>query len=336
MNRPSVIDIARRCKVSPSTVCRALNRGHEINAKTRARILQACDRLGYCKDNAASSLRLKQSNTLACLMPDLENELFVEKLHFLKASCRAAGFDWQLASFQNQEEAENQLRRLVSSRPAGIILSCALSDSMRHLIARNQIPVAGCDLDDPLCDCVALDRIAGCRQAINHLFQQQRRRILLLGSSLKNERGIAYQQAHDEHQIPIDPALIHAIPFARNLYEYGHEQTRARLKQSSFDAIFAVNDACAIGAMRALHEAGLSVPGQVAVVGFDNIMAAPFHRPSLTTVAQPKEELAQQSIAFLMARIQKPSIPRQFIRLPTQLIVRESSQPSAIASSLHP
>ena len=125
--------------------------------------------------------------------------------------------------------------------------------------------------------------------------------------------------------IPVQPELIGGPFSGRDLYEYGRRETAAALSRIRFDALFAVNDAAAIGALRALRDAGLRTPQDVAVIGFDDIMAAAHAAPPLTTVAQPKEQMAMACVHLLQQRRQHPATPCRHLRLAPELRLRESA-----------
>jgi DNA-binding LacI/PurR family transcriptional regulator len=324
LGRPSVLDVARECGVSPSTVCRALNRGSDVAADTRAQVLAVCARLGYAKNTAASTLRRRGARVIAALMPDQDNELFVQKLFFLKQAVVQAGYGWYLANYRDESEAEGCLRELLGLAPAGVLLSGPVASGLPALLTRNRVAAVGYDADVPELDGVALDREAGSLTAVRHLLAAGRRRVLLLGASADSERGRGYVRAHEQVGCAVVPELVQAAAFGRDLFVYGHEQCRRLLERTTFDAVYAINDACAIGAMRALFEQGIRVPEEVAVIGFDGIMAAAYTVPALTSVEQPKEKMAEHAIAFLCRRLTEPATPRQFIRLVPELRLRES------------
>jgi DNA-binding LacI/PurR family transcriptional regulator len=322
--QPSVVDIARATGVSPSTVCRALNDKGEINARTKRKIIAASTRLGYVRNAAASNLRLSRADTIACLMPDGDNELLIDKLHHLKREVHAAGYQWRISPYRDDAERDALLHEILASRPAGLVLKGRLTAGSRRRVVERVAAVAYDD-DVPGVDSVVLERSCGVRDAVEYLFSKGRTRILLLGGDLVHARGKGYREAHESARVPIDPALVVDEPFGRDLYSYGYLQTSVALSRVQFDALAAVNDACAIGAMRALREARIDVPGDVSVVGFDNIMASQYTVPSLTTIAQPVEQMAALAFEFLQKRISRRRSPRRVARLGTTLVVRESA-----------
>jgi len=325
MRTPSVIDVAKAAGVSPSTVCRALNGRGEINARTREKILAASKRLGYVRNAAASNLRLKRSDTVACVMPDGDNELHIDKLHLLKRRITDAGYRWALSTFRGGDERDALLDEIVAARPAGLVVRGKVAAEKLGVLRARGVPTVFYDDDVPGFDSVVLDRARGVEQAVRFLLDKGRRRVLLLGSGLANDRGRGYVAAHKAARVRVDRSLARDEPFGRDLYAYGYEQTAAALAEVEFDAMVCVNDACAIGAMRALHEAGLGVPDRVSIVGFDNIMVSAYTTPALSTVAQPIDEMAQQAVSLLTARIAKPGVKRRRIELATAFLARESA-----------
>ncbi len=323
--RPSVTAVARACGVSPSTVCRALNTVGDINAATRDRILACCARLGYSRDAAASAMRGRRPPVVACLMPDQGHELYMDKLFHLKEQVRQAGFLWRFYGYADPVEGEGYFREILESRPVGLIFNLALNPEQLRRLRAAELPTVAYDLELPGLDGVVLDRQAGCQAAAARLLERGRRRILLLGSGLDSDRGRGYIAAHAAAAVPMDPKLVVDRPFGRDLFEYGWRETTDALRRTRVDALFAVNDAAAIGALHALRAAGLQTPQDVAVIGFDDIMAAAHAAPPLTTVVQPKAELAAQSVRLLLRRQQHPAAARRVLRLATTLCIRESA-----------
>lgn len=324
-SRPSVTDIARACGVSPSTVSRALNEHADINERTRRKVMAACSRMGYCRNTAARSLRLSGSDVVALLMPDQTNELFIDKALALKDALDAAGLRWRLWSHSGGDGAERIVDEIVGFHPQGLIASGWLSARSLRMLSRSRTPLVCHDMSTELADCVALDREAAAFEMASHLLRSGRRRVLALGLGCIGPRFDGYHRARREAGIPVDPALEWNVPFGRDLFEYGHVQTFKALDAVRFDSIYAVNDASAIGSMRALSERGLAVPGDIAVAGFDGIMAGAYVTPSLTTTVQPKEEMARLAVEFLTNRVRSPKTPRQSVLLKAELAVRESA-----------
>lgn len=325
MSAPSVKLVAKECGISPSTVSRALNGKGDINFKTRKLVLDACAKLGYVRNDAASRLRGQDSKLIACVMSEAENELFVDKIHKLKQLARASGYEWLLSPFRSVEERSEVVRSLIAAGVAGIIVDGGCDEASLHLLQCNKVPAVVYDGESSQVDSVFLDRESGVFSAMEHLFSQGRKRVVLLGSSDAGPRYRAYAGAHAKYGVNLSAELLISDAFGRNLYEYGYEQTLDLIATASFDAIVAVNDACAIGAIRALSEKQYDVPGRISVIGFDDIMVSPFATPPLTTVRQPVAEMASSTIELLLARIKHPDLPLARRSHTTELVIRESA-----------
>jgi DNA-binding LacI/PurR family transcriptional regulator len=322
---PSVLDVARLSGVSPSTVCRVINKRKNVSEKARLSVLEACASLGFKKNAAASLLRLRRSDIVACLMPDSTNEMFIDKLYHLKLAVLGLGRVWRLHNFHTQEEALQLLEEIVAARPAAAILGCKLTEDARRLLDSNDIAALCYDADDPAYDSVALNRAEGVYEAISHVLASGRKRILALGFPQDSERGEGCVRALAEAGMAPEEMVFHQSAGDRDLFKFGYVETEYALNHFKFDAIMAINDACAIGALRRLGERGLKVPEDVAVIGFDDIMVSSFATPSLSTVAQPKELMAEKAREFLERRLAEPDAPRQFACLKTSFVKRESA-----------
>jgi DNA-binding LacI/PurR family transcriptional regulator len=155
------------------------------------------------------------------------------------------------------------------------------------------------------------------------MIDKGRTRIALLGSSPEDIRGVGYTEAFEKSGMELDTSLIISEPFGRDLFAYGYEQGSKLAESLEFDGVQCVNDACAIGLIRALGEKGIQVPHDVSVAGFDDIMVSRYQSPALSTVAQPKEELARKTADFLFERM-KNVAPPQHVELETEFINRET------------
>lgn len=325
MSKASVVSIAAACGVSPSTVCRALNGKPGVNPRTLAKVMDARARLGYSKNAAASNLRLRRPEAIVGVMAEADHELFIEKLRALRTLAARAGHSWTTRSYRDAAEAELFVREALCQSPAGIVSTWEGLDALAQSPLFLDVPALAFDWPSAQFDHVALDRSHGYREATRYLLRQGCLRPLLLGFGFGCARGQGVRQALAERGLEPDPTLVVDLPFGHDLAQYGHSQTQAALGRVDFDAVLAVNDNCAIGALRALHEAGVAVPGRVRVVGFDDIMLSGHVIPALTTISQPKEAMADYAIKFLLNRIGAPGLSRQTITLRPSLVVRESA-----------
>ena len=335
--RPTSFDIAELAGVSQPTVSRALSGHHSVSAETRARVLAAAEKLHYTVDKNASSLRRRQSRTLALLFfedptPDdtLINPFYLSMLGSMVRACGTAGYDL-LISFQ-QMSADWHVDFEDSRKADGLILLgygdyLATQPRLQQLLDQGTHFVRwGAAREGQLGITVGSDNERGGRLAAEHLIAQGRTRLAFLGTADEAspeflERWVGFRQAQQDAGLTVDPRLT---VDARPSEESGRAAALTLLASGiAFDGIFAASDLAAIGAMRALVEAGRSVPGDVSVVGFDDMAAARLADPPLTTIAQDPRVAGARLVDTLIAAVEGRTPPS--VLLPIRLIVRASS-----------
>ena len=335
--RPTSFDIAYAAGVSQPTVSRALRGDRAVSAKTRERIQQIARDLNYTVDKNASSLRSQRSNTIALLFfedptPDesMINPFFLAMLGSITRACADRGLDL-LISFQRMED-DWHVQYQDSHRADGLIL-LGYGDYTVYRKRLDQLEAQGTHFarwgsvsSDSSGVTVGTDNHAAGVLAGRHLAETGRKAVAFLGHADEHYPEFAGRYAGlceglRESGIEADRALqFDAI----TTEEAGHAAAAALLASGkAFDAVFAASDLIAIGAMRALAEAGRSVPGDVAVVGFDDIPAASLTTPPLTTVMQDIRGAGQALVETLIAQIEGRDLPPR--KLPGKLIVRGSS-----------
>lgn len=335
--RPTSFDIAYAAGVSQPTVSRALRGDKSVSASTRARIEAIARDLNYTVDKNASSLRSQRSNTIALLFfedptPDesMINPFFLAMLGSITRACADRGLDL-LISFQRMED-DWHVQYQDSHRADGLIL-LGYGDYTKYRERMDQLARQGTHFarwgsvsSDSSGVTVGTDNVAAGRLAGEHLIERGRRRIAFLGHAddhypefAGRYRGLV--EAMKSAGIEAERALQFD---ALTTEKEGHSATRALLDSGQeFDAIFAASDLIAIGGMRALAEAGLKVPQDVAVVGFDDIPAASLTTPPLTTVMQDIRGAGQALVETLIAQIEDRELPPR--KLPGRLVVRAST-----------
>ncbi len=335
--RPTSFDIAYAAGVSQPTVSRALRGDKAVSAKTRARIEQIARDLNYTVDKNASSLRSQRSNTIALLFfedptPDesMINPFFLAMLGSITRACADRGLDL-LISFQRMED-DWHVQYQDSHRADGLIL-LGYGDYTQYRERMEQLGRQGTHFarwgsvsSDSSGVTVGTDNVAAGRLAGEHLIAGGRSRIAFLGHAddhypefAGRYRGLV--EALRGAGLGPDPALRFD---ALTTEEEGRSAAQALLDGGArFDAIFAASDLIAIGAMRALADVGLTVPEDVAVVGFDDIPAASLTTPPLTTVMQDIRGAGQALVETLLAQIEGRDLPPR--KLPGTLVVRRSS-----------
>ena len=336
-SKPTSFDIAYLAGVSQPTVSRALRGSRSVSLATRQRIEAIARELNYSVDKNASSLRSQRANTIALLFfedptPDESNinPFFLAMLGSITRECGARGLDL-LISFQKMED-DWHVRYQDSHRADGLIL-LGYGDYTLYARRLEQLVGAGTHFvrwgsvgADTIGPTVGSDNRGAGRMAGDHLLGVGRRRIAFLGHADGHypefaDRYAGLCDAMRAHGLTPDPALqIDALTSE----EAGQAAARTLIGRGApFDAIFAASDLIAIGAMRALAQAGLSVPGDVAIVGFDDIPAASLTSPPLTTVMQDMKGAGQLLVDTLVAQIEdRPPPPGT---LPARLVVRGST-----------
>jgi DNA-binding LacI/PurR family transcriptional regulator len=335
--RPTSFDIAAIAGVSQPTVSRALSGNPSVSAETRARVLAAARDLHYTVDKNASGLRRQHSRTIALLFfedptPDdtLINPFYLSMLGALTRCCALAGYDL-LISFQ-QLSGDWHVDYEDSRKADGILLLgygdyVTARPRLEQLVGQGTHFVRwGAAREGQVGTTVGSDNEQGGYLAAKHLIERDRRSIAFLGTVSAGspefvERWAGFKRALDEAGIAHDPRLaIAAMPTE----ESGRLAALRLLDQDvAFDAIFATSDLAALGAMRALHDARIDVPGDVSIVGFDDLAAARLSEPPLTTIAQDARQAGEALVTTLIATIEERAPDN--VLLPVRLVVRGSS-----------
>ena len=336
--RPTSFDIAYAAGVSQPTVSRALRGDRSVSVKTREKIEKIARDLNYTVDKNASSLRSQRSNTIALLFfedptPDesMINPFFLAMLGSITKATADEGLDL-LISFQRMED-DWHVQYQDSHRADGLIL-LGYGDYTKYRERMEQLAKQGTHFarwgsvsSDSSGVTVGTDNVGAGRLAGEHLLAQGRRQIAFLGHADEH-----YPEFSGRHA-GLCSAMVAAgvepderLQFdALTTEEQGHAAAKALIESGlGFDAIFAASDLIAIGAMRALAEAGLKVPEDVAVVGFDDIPAASMTTPPLTTVMQDIRGAGQILVETLLAQIEGRDLPPR--KLPGRLVIRGSSK----------
>jgi DNA-binding LacI/PurR family transcriptional regulator len=335
--KPTSFDIAQLAGVSQPTVSRALRGSPTVSAATRQRIEAIARQLHYTVDRAASNLRSGRTKTLALLLfrdpsPDdtVVNPFFLGMLGSIMSASAAHGYDL-LVSFQ-QMSSDWHVDYEDSHRADGVILLgygdyADYHARLERLVAQGTHFVRwGSVRPGQPGLTLGCDNIAGAREATRHLIAQGRTRIAFLGDATDHypefqDRHRGYAAALAAAGLAVDPRLQVA---AITTEEDGTRAARTLLARGiGFDAIVAASDMIALAALRVLAEAGRDVPGQVALVGFDDIPAAGLANPPLTTVAQDVGMAGRRLVDRLLAAVRGEPVTGEV--LPTHLVVRRSS-----------
>ena len=326
--------IAGELGVSITTVSKVLNNREDIGHATRARVLAKVAELGYQPNAVARSLTLRRTNTLGVVIPDLMHSFFVEIVAGLETIASPRGYGLLLCS-SNEDPAKEraEIDMLRQRQVDGIVLASVNATGNTDLLQRLRplgIGLVMIDRDDHLavkCDRVVTDDVKVGTLATSHLIEQGRTAIAhIMGPSIAHakRRADGYRAALKEHGVRARPEWIVRGGFMEADGRRAMEQLLAA--RPRVDAVFAANDPSAIGAMKAIWDAGLRVPDDIAVVGAGAIALGDLLRVPLTTVSWSRDEQGKQAGELLLDRIgPEPSDRFRSVVIPPQLIVRHSS-----------
>ncbi len=328
----TIKDVARQAEVSLATVSHVINNTRYVSDELRARVLAAMEALNYRPNAAARSLRSGETRTIGLIVPDNSNPFFAEIARVIEDIGFDNGYSVILCNSDgNIQKEKSYVQLLISKRVDGVIFiasqgtSAAISD-----LAAQHIPIVIADrqIGHPDVDEVMVDNEQGGYQATQYLLSLGHRRIgCICGPSRLTPSSLrfkGYQRALKDGGVPFREELV----VSGDLRFQGGERCMRKLLDlpQRPTAVFAFNDMMAIGAIRAIRNAGLRVPEDISLVGFDNIPISTATYPALTTVAQPIPRLAKTITHLLIERIQKAheSCPARQVTLETHLVVRDS------------
>lgn len=327
----SIKDIARAAGVSYSTVSRALNDNPRVNPETQRRIKYLAEEMGYLPSAVARGLVTRRTRTIAAVVPTISDLFFAAVTHAIEETALERGYSVILANSGGESQRElAELQALRERRVDGIILAAAHSGSRyASVLEGTDIPVVIINNvhEEHYGYSVEMDNFTGSLEAMQHLLGLGHRRIAYItgpGEEWDNlERLRGYKQTLLAHNLPIAPDLIAGGGVEP---QQGLEAARLLLAlPSPPTAIFCYNDTVALGAIRAAHIAGLRIPRDLSIVGFDDIALSAYFEPPLTTMAQPKKEMGDQAVQMLLNLLN--GNPVENCVLPGHLVIRESTAP---------
>jgi len=328
---PTISDVAKRAGVSPATVSRVLQGAKNVRPDTRAKVERTIKELGYVPSAVAQSLRSKRTRSIALVVSDITNTFWTTVARGVEDVAQSHRYSVLLCNTdENLAKQRQYLDFLIRQQVDGVIIAPYDSDA-QHLdqLRKRNIPtvivdrrIEGWDVDS-----VLSDSIAGSRALVQHLVSLGHKRIAVLSgpsiTSTAEDRIAGYCMALDEAGIPIDPDLIRRGEFRT---ASGENLTHRLLdEEPTTTAIFAANNAIALGVIDAIAKRGLRIPQDVALVCFDDLPNASHLFPFLTVVAQPVYDLGVNAAQLLLSRLDsEASLRPRHVVLPSRLIVRHS------------
>ena len=336
----TIREIAKACHVGVSTVSRALNNHPDINQKTKDKIMKAIQDYGYVPNNAARNLKRSDGKTVAVLIKGITNPFFSDMVEIFESKLQAKGYTMTIQHVDEHQDEANVAYMLEKEKKLnGIIFLGGIFSNSEERLDRITVPfvfstVGVTDsVNHRRYAYVSVNDVKESRRMVEYPLRIGRDRIAILCASGQDQsigslRLRGYLEALKGQGIPMDEKLICRPSGAEHTYSYENGyQSVTRLIESGteFNCIYAISDTIAIGAMRALHDAGLRIPEDVAVAGFDGISTGRYTMPSLTTIKQPDHDMAEETIEALFDQIDNPELPKRHRLCRGELVVGEST-----------
>ena len=337
--RVTLNDVAQAAGVSPITVSRALRGERAVAAPLVARVLAASERLGYVPDPAARALASQRSNHVAILIPKLSNALFVDLLDAAQQTLRSAGFQTLIGVTHYDESQEEQLlREQLLHRPAGLLITgLDHNAATRQLMARSQVPCVHLmdlppneDPDEPNDEapyCVGFRQYEAGAALTRQLLGGGRRRIAFAGAQLDPrvmQRLYGWRDVLQAAGV-YEPTLEWLNPASSSLALGGIMFEQIMGQSPAVDAIFFCNDDLAQGALLAALRLGISVPGRVAIAGFNDLTGSDQLVPPLTTVRTPRAAIGEAGAQMLLSLMRGEAPAQRLVNLGFEIVQRGSS-----------
>ncbi|HEX7049207.1 MAG TPA: LacI family DNA-binding transcriptional regulator [Longimicrobiales bacterium] len=326
----TIKEVARRAGVSVATVSRVFNNSGPVSEETRRRIHAVAKRLRYTPNSAARSLITSRTSAVGVLLPDLYGEFFSEVIRGIDRTAQAHGYHLLVSGWHNDRAAIETMLRSMRGRVDGLIVMSPHLDARAlttNLPENLPAVLLNCPVEGDAFDALNIDNFGGAYEMVRHLVAHGHRRVALIKGAEANhdaqERQRGYRAALRDGGAEWSESLELAGDFKES------SGYRAALEALALEprptAIFAANDSMAIGALSALRESGLSVPGEMAVAGFDDIPIARYVTPSLSSVHVAIDELGARACDRLIEAVkEKNRHQRRQEQLPTRLVLRDS------------
>lgn len=323
----TIHDVAALSGVAASTVSRALSNPDRVNFRTRARIEAAASQLAYVPNAQAKALSSGRTRAVAVLVADITNPFYFDIIRGTQLQLKAAGYTQLLVDTEESDEVEvNTIEQLLNTAD-GVILTASRLDDDALAAAAEKMPLVTINRSVPGVPSVLLDTPTATNQALDHLISLGHTHIAYLGGPASSSSNIRRWEALGTAAQERGVDVVRLGPFAPRTHS-GAAAADA-LVHSGATAGIAFNDLMAIGMLQRLQARGVRVPGDISIVGCDDIFGADFCSPPLTTVTAPVEQAGRVAVAMLLSRLNPGNgLPRNLSVLPTHLTIRGSTGPA--------
>lgn len=329
---PNLTDVAKRAKVSIATVSRVVNNSDKVVPATRDLVVKAIAKLGYKPNRVARRLRQRggKCHLLGLIIPDIQNPFFSEMARAVEDTAYANEFAVMLCNSDEDLKKEQFYIDVMRSESVdGIILPpIHETDPVVMKLVESGMPVVTVDrsLAQNVTDKVEIDNHRGAYDAVEHLIGLGHRRIGLISGqqniSTSRERFRGFKDALAAHNLDVPPEYCVRGDFKQ---ASGRALAEALLSLPfPPTALFVLNNLMTVGALEAIHSLGLKIPGEVALIGFDDLPWAEVFNPPLTVIRQPAYEVGAAAVELLLKRLADPKAPRAHLTLLPRLVIRKS------------
>ncbi|MDG0812295.1 catabolite control protein A [Cohnella rhizosphaerae] len=330
----TIYDVAREAGVSMATVSRVVNNNPNVKPQTRKKVYEAIERLGYRPNAVARGLASKKTTTVGVVIPDIANANFAEVARGIEDIANMYHYNIILCNADKRKEKEIRvINTLLEKQVDGLLfMGGVVTDEHIQAFNTSNVPIVLCATTDEkgTMPSVDIDHETAAYDAVRKLIDEGHTRIAMISGTLQDPangyaRYQGYKRAIEESGIAFDETLVRVGNYR---YESGIEAVKYFMELAERPtAVFAATDEMAIGAIHGIQDAGLSVPGDISVIGVDNIRLASMVRPLLTTVAQPMYDIGAVSMRLLTKLMKKENVEQARVTLHHELIVRNSVAP---------
>jgi len=322
-------DVAKLANVSPATVSRVLSHPKLVSVETRRKVMEVIKQVNYKPHLVARQFRTQETKIILVVVPDITSAFFSKVLRGIEHVAIEHGYQVILGDTEDTVEREKEYVNLLLQKQADgmVLLTARLNKKSLEEISKNYPIVLACEYIDGLnIPTVSIDNISSARKATEHLINLGHTKIAHITGSinvvLSRDRLRGFQQAMLSHNLEVESVYIQE---GDSSFESGYQQMLKLLAlEEPPTAVFAFNDDMAMGAIKAAKERGITIPGDLAIIGFDNVKMSSIIEPNLTTVDQPKYEIGKKAMELLI-RLINGELPKKQIVLKDKLMIREST-----------
>ena len=340
METITIKDIAKMCNVGVSTVSRAMNNNPDINKETKEKIMKIIEEYNYVPNNSARNLKRSESRSIAILIKGISNPFFNDMIRIIEEEIQQKKYS---CIIQRVEEGANEIDEAMAlvkeKRLKGIIFLGGSTEHSKEKLSQLTVPFVLSTVglvkqpEEDVCSCVSVDDYKESYKMVDYLCKLGHKKIAIMLQSEKDRsigqlRFEGYVQALKDNGIELDKRLVRTIHQAGNHYSIpdGYDTMKKFLEEEiEFTAMYAIADSLAVGACRAITEAGKKIPEDYSVAGFDGLDMGTYYNPSLTTIRQPVEAMAEATIKILFDVIKKKGNHKKLI-FEGELLERESTR----------